>query len=158
MTTNQLKFAELEENKRANRVREEQGFASIAESKRHNLETERTNWYSAQSNYDVGSKQAQAALQNAAAMGFNAQTNRLGQQETVRHNTILEDQGMKQTAQTAARVRQQGDEVSIRKRAQDLSESQWNDGYKQKVTMETVNGWISPWLNVGTNVAGMLLK
>lgn len=54
MTANQLKLAEIKETTRHNVRTEGQTDVGLAEAQRHNVQQERTNWYVAGSNREIG--------------------------------------------------------------------------------------------------------
>lgn len=72
MTTNQINFARLQEEKRSNRAQEGIKGLSLSEEQRHNLASERTNWYGAETARTVGGLQAAAAMSQAGAAHRNA--------------------------------------------------------------------------------------
>lgn len=104
MTTNQLRWAELQEGKRHNLVQEDIGRGTLNEAVRHNLVGEDVNWYTAEQQAGIGWSQASASHKQAAASAMNAQAsmrnaevgaerNRLGWsqlEEQQRHNRIDE--------------------------------------------------------------------
>lgn len=128
MTTNQIKFAEHKENVRHNLETESQGrrgldetgrhnlasegigraqvgatYASIAEQRRHNIETEGINWFTAQNTAQLQQSQGyQAQSQgryNDARTGWTTVQSILAPQqhyETVRHNQAQEGIGQSQ--------------------------------------------------------------
>lgn len=91
MTTNQLRWAELVENKRHNLASEAISTSTLNETTRHNTEWERQNWYSAQAQAAYQRTQGQASLQQAGAAWQNAVTRQGELQENVRHNQVYED-------------------------------------------------------------------
>jgi len=77
-----------QETTRHNVATEEFNLSSLAEVTRHNKASESIGWHQAQSSRIS----ANAAWANAQAAQFNADTNRLRQQEDVRHNMKTESQ------------------------------------------------------------------
>ena len=74
MTSNQINFAKLKEDSRANRAQEGLKSQSISEEQRHNLAMERTNWYGAETARSVGMTQAGASVMQAQAAKSQADT------------------------------------------------------------------------------------
>lgn len=91
MTTNQLRWAELQEAKRHNVVSEGIGSATLSETARHNVEWERQNWYSAQAQANYQRMQGQASMSQAGAAWQNAITRQGELAESSRHNKKFED-------------------------------------------------------------------
>lgn len=117
MTTNQLKFAELQENKRHNLATEFVASGSLSESSRHNVETERTNWYSAQQSAAIGWGQ----VANQATANENLRRFQEGQlinqekitAETGRHNLYVEGTYPSQILLNEADARKRQYEVEL---------------------------------------------
>lgn len=74
MTSNQIAFAKLKEDSRANRTQEGLKSQSLSEEQRHNLAMERTNWFGAETSRQVGMLQAAAANTQAGAAVSQANT------------------------------------------------------------------------------------
>lgn len=74
MTSNQINFARLKEESRANRAQEGIKTQSLSEEQRHNLQTERINWFGADTARKVGTAQAGAAASQAQAALSQAAT------------------------------------------------------------------------------------
>lgn len=72
MTANQINYARLKEEQRSNAANEGIKSQSLSEEQRHNLETERINWYGADTSRTVGMTNAQAALSQAGAANVQA--------------------------------------------------------------------------------------
>lgn len=72
MTQNQIAFYRAKEERRHNVRTEGQTDTSIAETVRHNKQSEAINWYSAKSSAAVGFAQAAAAQAQAAAANKQA--------------------------------------------------------------------------------------
>lgn len=97
MTSNQLKWAEISENKRHNLASEQIGSGTLAETTRHNVEWERQNWYTAQAQARYQDRAATAQLAQAAASQSqagaawqNAATNAANLAELKRHQSVME--------------------------------------------------------------------
>lgn len=67
MTTNQIEFAKFKEGARHNRASEDLTGFTAREAQRHNLEQERTNWFTTTWQKSVGEGNVLAALRHAAA-------------------------------------------------------------------------------------------
>lgn len=72
MTTNQIEFAKHKEGIRHNRATESQTDFSMRETQRHNLEQERTNWFTTNWQKSVGEGNVLAALRHASAAQASA--------------------------------------------------------------------------------------
>jgi 3-deoxy-D-arabino-heptulosonate 7-phosphate (DAHP) synthase len=83
MTTNQLRYAELQETTRHNLSTEGLTGFSYTEAARHNVEQERTNWYAANTSRMVGMGQVAVGQQGNVISAAR-------QSEDARHNLITE--------------------------------------------------------------------
>lgn len=162
MTANQIAYAKLREDSRHNRESEKAGHLSAraawsqartagaraSEEGRHNLETERVNWwtaqegarhnrqqesissFSAQSQARYNSAQAQSLMRNALVNERNADMRGFELQETMRHNSWYEAEQNRHNAALEELERSRQDEIKRSNMAQeDIGRSNISLGY-----------------------------
>lgn len=133
MTTNQIALRDVKTKERANQLRE----AELAESRRHNVETEGytaehyvrqdqaslLQAYASQSQAETAAKNQVVNMINAETNKYNAETSRLVYGESVRHNTASEAEMYRHNTATERQAINTLNEEARHNRASESNES-----------------------------------